>query len=300
MQGLLQAIRQAGLPEIGSVPAAVLRSLLGGPAPAATPVQSVTDISISGPTGGIPVRIYRPMDTTAGLIVFYHGGGWTVGDLNSHDGIVRLLASRTGCTILSVDYRLAPEHPFPAAVEDACAAAAWADGERTRLTGHAQAPLILMGDSAGANLAAVVSILARDAGRPDIALQVLIYPSTEGDLDSEGMRRFQPPFMNRDEIAWFYDQYIPLDRRGDFRFAPGKATDLSRLPPVVIVTAEYDLLAEEGLLYGRKLLAAGTNVTPLHYGGVIHGFMSMDPSLEVGQRAIADCVEKIAAVTSRP
>jgi len=298
MLGLLQAIRQAGLPEIGSVPATVLRALLGGGATVATPVRSVTDTSIPGPAGGIAVRIYRPFDATAGLIVYCHGGGWTVGDLDSHDGVVRLLANLTGCTIVSVDYRLAPEHLFPSAVEDAWAAAKWADRERKALTGRPRAPLILMGDSAGANLAAVVSILARDSGGPEIALQVLIYPSTEGDLDSDGMRRFEPPFMSRDEIAWFYDQYIPMHRRGDFRFAPGKAPDLSRLPPAVIVTAEYDLLAEEGLLYGRKLLAAGTDVTPLHYGGVIHGFMSMDPSLEVSRKAITDVVERIAAVTS--
>jgi len=298
MQGLLQAIRQAGLPEIGSVSAAVLRSLLRGPAPAAAAVGSVIDASIAGPAGDIPVRVYRPMEVTAGLIVYCHGGGWTVGDLDSHDGMVRLMANLTGCTIVSVDYRLAPEHPFPAAIEDAWAAAGWADRERHALTGRAQAPLILMGDSAGANLAAVVSILARDAGGPDIALQVLLYPSTEGDLESDRMRRFEPPFMSREEISWFYDQYIPVHRRGDFRFAPGKTADLSRLPPAVIVTAEYDLLAEEGLLYGRKLLAAGTDVTPLHYGGVIHGFMSMDLSLGASRRAISDVVERIAAVTA--
>lgn len=136
MQDLLQAIRQAGLPKIGSVPAVVLRSLLGGSAPAATSVQSVTDTRIPGPAGDLPVRIYRPMDVTVGLIVYYHGGGWTVGDLNSHDAIVRLLANRTGCTIVSVDYRLAPEHAFPAAVEDAWTAAKWADGERNSLTGR--------------------------------------------------------------------------------------------------------------------------------------------------------------------
>ena len=297
LQAILDAMQAAGFPKLGTLTAAEMRVLGKLPAPPAAEVSSVWDATIPGEFGDIPARIYRPGEATDGLIVFYHGGGWTLGDLDTHDGAVRLIANATGCTIVSVDYRLAPENPFPAAVEDAWTAVRWADTQREALTGAASAPLIVMGDSAGGNLSAVVAILARDAGGPDIALQVLIYPVTEGDVDADNMHRFEAPFLEREAIIWFYDQYIDLEQRQDFRFAPGRAADLSGLPRAIVLTAEYDLLAEEAVLYVEKLNAAGNAAIHLHYEGAIHGFAMMPPIAEPTRRALADIAEQVRAVT---
>ena len=156
-----------------------------------------------------------------------------------------------------------------------------------------------MGDSAGGNLSAVMAILARDAGGPDIALQVLIYPVTEGDVHADSMHRFEAPFLDRDSIIWFYDQYIPLDQRQDFRFAPGRAADLSGLARAIVLTAEYDLLAEEAIFYVEKLNAAGNGATHLHYDGAIHGFAMMPPLAEPTRRAVADIAEHVRAATAK-
>jgi acetyl esterase len=291
----LQALRSAGLPKFGSLPVADLRALSVA-APPSEAVWSVRDVAIPGPAGEVPARIYQPAAATDGVIVYYHGGGWTIGSLDSHDAWPRLCANLTGCTIVSVDYRLAPEHPFPAAVEDSWAALLWAARERQLLTGSASAPLIVMGDSAGGNLAAVVAILARDAGGPEIALQVLIYPATEGDVHGKSMYRFEAPFMERNELEWFYNQYIPLAERGDFRFAPGRAPDLSRLPRAVILTADLDLLAEEGGLYAEKLQAAGNQALHLSYKGAVHGFF-MFAGTELSRRAQSDVIREVRGVT---
>lgn len=156
-----------------------------------------------------------------------------------------------------------------------------------------------MGDSAGGNLAAVVSLLARDAKGPDIALQMLIYPATEGDIDAADMHRFQSPFLDRDDIAWFYDQYIAKDRRTDPRFAPGRASDLANLPRSFIVTAEYDLLAAEGARYAQNLTAAGNSVTHKDYEGAIHGFVAMPPLAKPTPNALDDIAKEIRAVIRR-
>lgn len=297
LQAMLDAMRMAGFPKVGTISAAEMRVLAHLPMPPATDVWSVGETIIPGPAGDIGARIYRPSEETGGLILFYHGGGWTLGDLDSHDGTVRLIANATNCTIVSVDYRLAPENPFPAAVEDAWAAVQWADTQRHALTGTPSAPLIVMGDSAGGNLSAVVAILARDAEGPEIALQVLIYPATEGDVDADSMYRFESPFLDRGEIEWFYDQYIGKDQRHDFRFAPGRAADHSGLPRAFILTAEHDLLAEEAALYAEKLKAAGNSVIHVHYEGAIHGFVTMPPIAEPSRRALADIAEQVRAIT---
>jgi acetyl esterase len=288
LQQMLEAMRDAGLPKIGSLPAAQLREVMSASAPPTIEVKSIRDIEIPTGAGPIRARLYQPSDTAKGLIVYYHGGGWVIGDLNTADCMLRILATETNCALLSVDYRLAPETPFPAAVDDAFAALNWAAAERATLAGKADVPLAVMGDSAGGNLAAVVAQLVRGAGMLKIDLQVLVYPATEGELDSEAMGAFEPPFLTLDEITWFYDQYIPASRRDDPRFAPGKAPDLSNLPPAVIVTAEHDLLAAEGRLYAEKLRAAGGRATLLAYDGAIHGFFTAVPMFEIAQRAIRE------------
>jgi len=288
LQGLLTMMQEAGLPKMGSLPAAEIRAMTMMRLPVTTEVKSVRDIEISGGVGLIPGRLYQPVDAAAGVIVYYHGGGWVIGDLDMVDPMLRILANETGCAIVSVDYRLAPEHPFPAAVDDAFAALQWTAEQRATLTGRADAPLIVMGDSAGGNLSAVVSQLARDAGGPDLALQVLIYPATEGEVHSAALHAFDSPLLDRDEIEWFCDQYIHPDQRSDPRFAPGKAASLANLPPAVVVTAEYDLLASEGRLYVDKLRAAGVKATLLDYDGAIHGFFTMACMMDIGRKAIGD------------
>ncbi|HSI17056.1 MAG TPA: alpha/beta hydrolase, partial [Sphingomonas sp.] len=297
-QDRLAMMLDAGFPRVGSIPAAEIRAMMrmGVMAPI-TEVRQVRDLVIPHEGGSIPARLYQATDAPAGVIVYFHGGGWVLGDLDTADEALRILATTTDCTIISVDYRLAPEHPFPAAVDDAFTALVWAAGQRVAWTGRADAPLIVMGDSAGGNLSTVVALLARDAGGPDIALQILVYPAIDGDVDSPAMHAFESPFLTRDEIAWFYDQYIPAGQRGDPRFAPGRAGDFANLPPAVILTAEYDLLAEEARCYGEKLQRAGVEVTHLHYDGAIHAFFTMAPLLDIGRKALRDVAGCISRVT---
>ena len=289
---MLDAMKAIGWPKLGSMSAAELRAMPRPRPPVVTEVRSVSDGVLPGPAGEIPFRVYRPSEQPAGVIVYYHGGGWTIGDLDSVDAALRLLANLTGCTVVSVDYRLAPEHPFPAAVEDAMAAVSWVAANLGDFAAPG-APLMVMGDSAGGNLSAVVSILARDAGEPKIDLQILVYPATEADVDSPGMHAFEPPFLDRQDMVWFYDQYARPEHRGDPRLAPAKAASHARLPPAIILTAELDLLTAEGEAYGRQLEQAGVAVTRLHYDGAIHGFFTMGPHLDIGRRAVDEVSQAI-------
>jgi acetyl esterase len=229
-------------------------------------------------------------------MVYFHGGGWTVGTLEDYDAVLQKLTARTNCAIVSVGYRLAPVHPFPAAVDDAYAALCWAANNFEGVAGKT-VPLIVAGDSAGGNLAAVVSQLARDIAGPAIAAQILIYPSVAGDIDSESMREFEPPFLTRDEIAWFFDQYIPeKSQRRDPRFAPLHAADVRNLPPVLVLTAEYDLLCAEGEQYAQRLSQAGVPTRVRRYDGTIHGFLTMDGGLHHSVSAMEDIADFVTMI----
>jgi len=229
---------------------------------AGTAVRAVKDDKIPGPGDDFAVRVYhRPAEDVPGVVFYFHGGVWTVGDLDLVDPTLRDVANQTGCTVISVDYRFAPEHRFPAAVDDAMAAVSWVARHIEDFATH-KVPLMVIGDSAGANLAAVVSLLSRDAGGPDIALQILLYPATEGDIHANAMHAFEPPFLVREEIEWCFDQYIPAAQRGDPRFAPAEATSHSSLPPAIIVTAEYDLLTTHGENYARTTASGCSGYEP--------------------------------------
>ncbi|MGI4815064.1 MAG: alpha/beta hydrolase [Janthinobacterium lividum] len=299
VQALLEGVR-ANLPAIGSVSAQEMRAIhkaLLQKMPPGVPVAQVEDDTLPSEHGGIPIRIYRPTPNPRAVIIYYHGGGWTIGSIDGFDAAVRRLANRTGCTIVSVDYRLAPEHKFPAAVDDAFQALRAVDADIVKFAGK-RVPIVLAGDSAGGNLSAVVSLLARDQGGPKIAAQVLIYPSTDGDIDAPTLSRFDSPFLNRDEISWFFDQYIPeRAQRTDVRFAPLHAKDLSHLPPAFILTAEMDLLCEEAEDYARRLEAAGNRVKQERYLGTVHGFFSMDRGLKHSVKAMDDIAEFIETVS---
>ncbi|WP_321893450.1 alpha/beta hydrolase [Paraburkholderia tropica] len=281
-KALIEAVKAAGMPLFGSVTASELRSyhesmlakLPPGPA-----VESVEDCIIAGPLGGIAARIYRPSSIPKALIVYFHGGGWTVGSLDGWDAALRRLVLASQCAVVSVDYRLAPEHRFPAAVDDAVAATRWALAEVESIA-HAVVPVVVAGDSAGGNLSAVVARILCEEGTHGLAAQILIYPSTDGNINSDYMREFDSPFLTRDEIAWFFDQYVPDDdHRTDPRFAPLHGPRVDGLPPALVLTAECDLLCDEGEAYAARLLSEGVTVRSRRFEGGIHGFFTMDRGL---------------------
>lgn len=261
-------------------------------------VAHVEDRTIPGPAGAeIPVRIYRP-DGHAHqpVIVYYHGGGWVIGGLNTHDGTCRALADAVGATVVSVDYRLAPEHPFPAPVDDAFAALHWVSEHATDL-GVDAARLAVAGDSAGGNLAAVVAQLTRDTDGPSVCFQLLVYPVTDHEFDSVSMNdNAEGYFLTRDAMKWFYSHYLTDPSEGaDPKVSPLRAADLSGLAPAFVITAEFDPLRDQGIAYATALAEAGTPVESRTYDGMFHGFLSMVEWIDAGKVAFDDAV---AALTT--
>ena len=243
------------------------------------PQPTVNDLAIPGPAGMIPARFYEPAGTGLEgrpLIVYFHGGGWTIGDLDTCDSVCRFLALNTPAAVLSVGYRLAPEHPFPAAVEDALAAYRWAAVDNARL-GADPARIALAGDSAGGNLAASVSLLARDEGIPSPAMQALIYPVTDAVGGQRSRDEFAKGFLlTRADMDWFERHYLPLETdRSDPRVSVLRAGDLSGLPPAYVATAGFDPLRDEGEAYATRMREAGVPVALRRHPGLIHGFANM-------------------------
>ena len=252
------------------------------------PVHEVTDRHIPGPDGDLPVRIYRPAGTSEPLptVVYFFGGGWTLGSIDTSDEICRDLANSAPCQVITVGYRLAPEHPFPAAVHDCYAAISWIADNAVEL-GADRGRLAVAGDSAGGNLAAVVALLARDRGGPGLAAQVLVYPNTDYRGDTESMRdNDDEALFNRRSVAWYWSQYLTTPEDGlDPLVSPLLAEDLSALPPALVITAEYDPLRDEGERYAERLRAAGVPVVATRYPGMVHGFFAMAGVLDGGRRA---------------
>ena len=256
-------------------------------------VAEVQELSADGPHGSIPLRLYRPMGAhTSALpvLVYYHGGGWVIGDLDTHDTLCRELANAAGCAVVAVDYRMGPEHRFPAAIDDAVAALRWV---------HTQAPALgldgtrsaLGGDSAGGNLAAVVALAARDAGDLPVAFQLLIYPATD-------MRRGSPShttngqgyLLTKDTLDYFHDLYITDAAHDlDWRASPLLHTDLSGLPPALVLTAGFDPLRDEGMAYAARLTEAGNRASYVCFERQIHGFITMGKVLDEANTAVALC-----------
>ncbi len=238
------------------------------------PNVAASDRTVPGPAGGIPVRVYVPPTGAAprGLVVFYHGGGWVICGLDTHDAICRDLAAGTGAAVVSVDYRLAPEHRFPAAVEDSWAALEWAHTNASSL-GADPARIAVAGDSAGGNLAAVMALMARDAGLP-LRFQLLVYPATDFTQERPSRRENGQGYMlTTDSMKWFEGHYAPDP--ADWRASPMLAADHRGLAPAMVLTCEYDPLRDEGNDYAAKLAAAGVPVTNRCYPGLIHGSFSM-------------------------
>jgi acetyl esterase len=242
-------------------------------------VDAVRDLDIPGPAGAIPARLYLPGKEKAyPLFVFLHGGGWVIGDLETADNMARFLCRRAGCAVLSVDYRLAPEHRFPAAAEDCYAALAWAAGHAAELNGDPQRVLV-GGDSAGGNLSAVAALMARQKGTPRLAGQVLFYAAVNAaELNTPSYKEFGEKSLGLPtrDVEWYLDQYLPdrPERRNPLA-SPLLAQDLRGLAPALVVTAEFDVLRDEAEDYARRLEAAGVPVKLMRCNGMVHGFLSL-------------------------
>jgi acetyl esterase len=300
VDALLVQLAEAGAPAPESMTVAQNRELiaqLGDLAGQPEEVGRVVDAAASGPGGDIPVRVYVPAgEGPFPVLVYYHGGGWVIGNIETHDVPCRALANRSGAAVVSVDYRLAPEHRFPAAVEDAYAAAAWA-AEKAGEFGADGSRLAVGGDSAGGNLAAVVAQLARARGGPAIAFQLLVYPATDRHDDSPSMRENAlGPLLSRAWIEWFYGHYLDGPDEGlDPRVSPGRADDLTGLPPALVITAEFDPLRDQGAAYARQLREAGGRAEHVDYPGMIHGFFQMGAVLDTSREALDRAASAVRA-----
>jgi|TARA_B110000263_G_scaffold161579_1_gene140464 acetyl esterase len=264
--------------DLGSMTAQEVRALFEQrEPPPGEDVASVEDLEVPGPDGPLPVRVYRPDGAAvpAPVVVFFHGGGWVLGSIATHDATCRGLANRTGAVYVSVDYRLAPEHPYPAAPEDCYAATCWVVDHAADL-GVDPGRLAVAGDSAGGNLAAVVCQMARDRSGPAIAFQLLVYPVTDLDLDRwpSMEENADGPLLTREGMDWFARHYVgTLPFTGDPYAAPIRAADLSGLPPAYVATAGHDPLRDEGAGYAEALAAAGVTVGYDNFATMIHGFV---------------------------
>jgi acetyl esterase len=287
--GLLDRIARSSLPQYHTVSPFVarriyhdMRAVLAPKAPELPEVRLLA-------TQNYALRVYRPVrDQTLPALVYFHGGGWTIGDLDSHDVLCRQLALGAQCVVVSVDYRLAPEYPFPAAVEDCFAATRYVaeNAAKLKISGIA-----VGGDSAGGNLAATVALLARDAGGPALAFQLLIYPATDqrgGTASYE--RNAEGYLLTRDAMQYFRRAYLPNEKDWtDWRASPLLAKSHANLPPALVITAGYDPLLDEGRAYADRLSAAGNNVTYREFADMVHGFILFGGVVDTANAAVAEC-----------
>lgn len=298
---ILDQIEKAGVPPLHTMSPQAARKAYGAMrSPSkAEQVGSVKNEKILGPHGDIPIRIYKPLNAQAEklpILVFYHGGGWVIGDLDTHDAACRTLTNGAECIVVSVDYRLAPEHKFPVAVEDAFAALEWVVEHAEEIGGNRE-KVAVGGDSAGGNLATVTTIIAKEQQAPHIAFQLLIYPSTGVGPTKSYEENGEGYFLTKDLMAWFRKQY--LNTSDDVKhpyLSPYLYEDVSGLPPALIMTAEYDPLRDDGKAYADKLKAAGVDVEYVDYSGMIHGFITMANMIDKGQKALEDAAKALKRV----
>lgn len=290
IQTVLDQMQGIGFPGLSALPVEQGRAALAmmgvARADALEEVARLEDVEIPGPAGAIPARAYVPaVDGTPPVVVYYHGGGWVLGGIDSHEGTCRALANASGALVVSVDYRLAPEHPFPAAVEDAWAALEWVAANAAQLGGD-PSRLAVAGDSAGGNLAAVVAIHARDAGAPALRGQLLVYPVTDATMSHPSIEENASGyFLTKADMEWFFGHYAP-ERPDDWRLSPLAAPDLSGLAPALVLTAEFDPLRDEGEAYARRLGDAGVPVELIRKDGLIHGFFGMVADVDEARDAM--------------
>jgi acetyl esterase len=299
-QALLTQVEALGGPPLNDLSppearavAKALGSLSGPP----VAVASVENRTIPGPAGALPVRIYTPAGSGPfPVLVFFHGGGWVIGDLETQDGACRVLANAAGCVVVSVDYRLAPEHKFPAAPEDTYAATKWVAANAASINAD-PARIAVGGDSAGGNLAAVTAQMARERGGPRLVFQLLVYPVTDGACDTASYHANANSYLlTKEMMLWFWNHYVrtAADRLQPMA-SPLRAQSLHGLPPALVQTAEFDPLRDEGEAYAARLKEAGVPVRLTRYDGMIHGFFGMASVMDRATTAIGEAAAALRA-----
>ncbi len=299
MKSVLDAMAAANNPAFHTLtPDEARRLAAARPQPGqAEPVAKVEDRKIPSSSGDIPIRIYTPAGVPPfGVLVYFHGGGWVIGDIAMTDQPCRLLANASGCMVISVEYRLAPEHKFPAAPEDCYTATKWVFDNAMRLNVDPMR-IAVGGTSAGATLAAAVALMARDRREPHIAYQLLIYPATTTELTTASHSQFAKDnyyILSRADMEWFWGHYLAHDEDRSNPYAcPAHAKSLTRLPPAFVITAEYDPLRDEGEAYAVRLSQEGVSTILKRYDGVTHGFFGMPGLLERAKVAIGDAAQAL-------
>ena len=303
-KAFLDQAAASGAPPLNALPVAEARKVLLDlfAPPQKEPVPKIEDRQIPGPDGHqIPIRIYTPAGKgPLPILVYFHGGGWVLGNIESHDGTSRELANKAGCIVVSVDYRLAPEHKFPAAPEDCYAATKWValnaasfGGDPTRIA--------VGGDSAGGNLAAAVAQMAADRGAPSFVHQLLIYPVTNYSFDTPSYRENGEGYLlTRDSMQWFWKHYLASDEDGKKAYAsPLQAREVRRVAPAFVITAEFDPLRDEGEAYAARLKEEKVPVELKRYNGAIHGFFNLGHIMDQGKEVMADAVARLKAAFAK-
>lgn len=292
---LLGMIRAAGRPLMETLSPDEARKVFAAGRAVTQPdpqdVAEVRDLSCPGPRGDIPLRAYLPIDTKAHdvlpALMYYHGGGWLLGDLDSHDVACRHYANAARCRVVSVDYRMAPEHKFPAAVDDCAEATRWVIAQSTTL-GIDRKRVAVAGDSAGGNLAAVMALMARDGDLPPLVFQLLVYPATDMAMTHASYQRITDgvPLTSK-TMSWFIDHYMrsPNDRN-DWRASPLRAANLAGTAQALVLTASYDPLCDEGIAYAQRLEREGVRVIHLHFSDQLHGFVGQGRIIRAGTTAL--------------
>lgn len=303
-KAFLDQAAASGAPPLNALPVTEARQVLLTlfTPPQKESVQKIEDRKILGPDGNqIPIRIYTP--TGKGplpILVYFHGGGWVLGNIESHDGTSRELANKAGCIVVSVDYRLAPEHKFPAAPEDCYAATKWVALNAASFGGD-PAHIAVGGDSAGGNLAAAVAQMAADRGAPGFVHQLLIYPVTNYSFDTPSYRENGEGYLlTRDSMQWFWKHYLASDEDGKNAYAsPLQARQVRLVAPAFVITAEFDPLRDEGEAYAARLKEANVPVELKRYNGAIHGFFNLGHIMDQGKEVMADAVARLKAAFAK-
>ena len=305
IQELLDRLAASGRPPLHRQSVEQARAFHSQDAPAqngpAMPMAAVADRTVPGPVGELPVRIYTPEGSGPfPIVVWFHGGGWVVGTLDSYDPLCRALAAAVPAVVVSVGYRLAPEHRWPAAAEDAYAATVWASGNAAAL-GGAQHRLAVAGDSAGGNLAATVALGARDRGGPAIAFQLLVYPVLDVAGDTPSWREHaEGYYLTAAGMRWYWDHYLGAADGGAPDASPLRAAFVGGLPPALVLGAEHDILRDEGEAYAARLRDAGVAASARRYEGMVHGFFRWRAVTPTADAALQEAAVALRSALAPP